>query len=75
MDSIVVDLPSSYNTILGRYILYELNADTLIYYYRMNFCIPNGIGVVRKNQAKARPVTLIYLGSYPYVKGGIESLT
>jgi len=53
-DFIILESPSAYNAFLGRPGLSVLRATTAVWCLTMKFPTPNGTGVVRGDQAKAR---------------------
>ncbi|XP_021603804.1 uncharacterized protein LOC110608822 [Manihot esculenta] len=55
---LMVKLPLSYNTILGRSMLYDFEVVTSIQYLTMKFPIEAGVGIIRGRQEEARAVYL-----------------
>lgn len=51
---LVVDCPSTFNTLLGRLSLKALKVATLIYHLVMKFATPEGVGMVKGSQHYAR---------------------
>lgn len=58
---VVVDLPFSYNAILGGPILHKLKATTSIYYYCMEFRTPGRVGIVPGDKLRPDHAMLICL--------------
>ncbi|KAL2541216.1 Uncharacterized protein Adt_02194 [Abeliophyllum distichum] len=67
-DFVIVDLPSNYNSILGRPILHELKAAASIYHYAIKFPTPHGVGIVQGSQLVARSCNV----NFPRV--GVDTL-
>ena len=65
----VIDIPFSYNAIIGRPILYDIGTCTSIRYLTMKIPTESGVTVVRGNQKATREA---YLGT---LKDASQSLT
>lgn len=68
VDFLVVDCPSSYNVILGRPTLNQMEAVTSTYHILMCFPTKEGVGEVRGDQVTARECYVTSLNGEPTPK-------